>query len=81
MNIALIGYVKMGHEIESIALKRGHLIKLIVDKDNESDLNSANLRGIDVAIEFSLPAAAFNNIVRCLIENVPVVSGTTGWLD
>jgi 4-hydroxy-tetrahydrodipicolinate reductase len=81
MNIALIGYGKMGHEIESIAIKRGHRIKLIVDQDNESDLNSANLRGIDVAIEFTSPAAAFNNITRCLVEKVPVVSGTTGWLE
>ena len=81
MNIALIGYGKMGHEIESIAIKRGHRIKLIVDQDNENDLNSANLRGIDVAIEFTSPAAAFNNITRCMVEKVPVVSGTTGWLD
>jgi 4-hydroxy-tetrahydrodipicolinate reductase len=81
MNIALIGYGRMGHEIESIAIKRGHFIKLIVDQDNENDLNSANLNGIDVAIEFSSPAAAFNNIRKCLDEKVPVVSGTTGWLE
>lgn len=81
MNIALIGYGRMGHEIESIAVTRGHLVKLIVDKDNENDLNATNLRGIDVAIEFSFPAAAFSNIVRCLDQKVPVVSGTTGWLE
>jgi 4-hydroxy-tetrahydrodipicolinate reductase len=81
MNIALIGYGRMGHEIESIAVKRGHVIKLIVDQDNENDLNSANLTDIDVAIEFSTPSAAFKNICNCLIENVPVVSGTTGWLE
>ncbi len=81
MNIALIGYGRMGHEIESIAIKRGHLIKLIVDQDNENDLNRSNLNGIDVAIEFSSPAAAFNNISKCLNEKVPVVSGTTGWLE
>ena len=81
MNIALIGYGRMGHEIESISVKRGHFIKLIVDQDNENDLNNANLNGIDVAIEFSSPAAAFNNIRKCLDGKVPVVSGTTGWLE
>ena len=81
MNIALIGYGRMGHEIESVAVKRGHFIKLIVDQDNEQDLNSINLKGIDVAIEFSLPAAAFSNISKCLNEKIPVVSGTTGWLE
>jgi 4-hydroxy-tetrahydrodipicolinate reductase len=81
MNIALIGYGRMGHEIESIAIKRGHFIKLIVDQYNEDDLTKANLKGIEVAIEFSSPAAAFNNICKCLNEKVPVVSGTTGWLD
>jgi 4-hydroxy-tetrahydrodipicolinate reductase len=81
MNIALIGYGRMGHEIESIAVKRGHFIKLIVDQYNEDDLTMANLNGIDVAIEFSSPAAAFNNICKCLNEKVPVVSGTTGWLE
>ena len=81
MNIALIGYGRMGHEIESIAVKRGHFIKLIVDQYNEDDLNRSNLNGIDVAIEFTSPTAAFNNICRCLNEKVPVVSGTTGWLE
>ncbi len=81
MNIALIGYGRMGHEIESIAIKRNHSIKLIIDQDNTKDLNEVNLRGIDVAIEFSLPSAAFNNIVKCLVQKVPVVSGTTGWLE
>jgi 4-hydroxy-tetrahydrodipicolinate reductase len=81
MKIALIGYGRMGHEIESIAIKRGHLVKLIIDQDNEKDLNRANLSGIDVAIEFSSPVAAFNNIKKCLNEKVPVVSGTTGWLE
>ena len=81
MNIALIGYGRMGHEIESIAIKRGHTIKLIVDQENKSDLSSTNLAQIDVAIEFSFPDAAYNNILKCLTEKVPVVSGTTGWLD
>jgi len=81
MNIALIGYGRMGHEIETIAVKRGHIIKLIVDQDNTDDLNKVNLKGIDVAIEFSSPGTAFNNIVKCLTMKVAVVSGTTGWLD
>jgi dihydrodipicolinate reductase len=81
MNIALIGYGRMGHEIESIAIKRGHFVKLIVDQNNENDINKVNLNGIDVAIEFSSPAAAFNNICKCLNEKIPVVSGTTGWLE
>ncbi len=81
MNIALIGYGRMGHEIEAIALKRGHVIKLIVDKDNATDLNSNNLNGIDVAIEFSLPSTALQNISECLGNGIPVVSGTTGWLE
>ena len=81
MNIALIGYGRMGHEIESIAIKRGHVIKLIIDQDNMADLNKANLKGIDAAIEFSSPDAAFNNIIKCMENKVPVVSGTTGWLE
>jgi 4-hydroxy-tetrahydrodipicolinate reductase len=81
MNIALIGYGRMGHEIESIAIKRGHFIKLIIDLYNEDDLNKATLSGIDAAIEFSSPDAAFTNVCKCLNENVPVVSGTTGWLE
>jgi 4-hydroxy-tetrahydrodipicolinate reductase len=81
MNIALIGYGRMGHEIESIALKRGHVIKLIVDQYNEDDLNRENLKAIDVAIEFTSPDAAFDNICKCLREKVPIVSGTTGWLE
>ena len=81
MNIALIGYGRMGHEIEAIALKRGHAIKLIVDQDNTNDLNEANLRGIEAAIEFSSPDSAFTNVVKCLTMKVPVVSGTTGWLE
>ena len=81
MNIALIGYGRMGHEIEKIALKRGHSIKLIVDQYNENDLTKANLNGIDVAIEFTSPESAFSNICKCLNERIPVVSGTTGWLE
>jgi 4-hydroxy-tetrahydrodipicolinate reductase len=79
MNIALIGYGRMGHEIEAIALKRGHTMKLIIDLDNATDLNEKNLKGIDAAIEFSSPDSAFANVSECLKNGVPVVSGTTGW--
>ncbi len=81
MNIALIGYGRMGHQIEEIAITRGHVIKLIVDIDSTGDLNEENLKEIDVAIEFSSPNAAFENISKCLALKVPVVSGTTGWLQ
>jgi 4-hydroxy-tetrahydrodipicolinate reductase len=80
MNIALIGYGRMGHEIEEIAKKRGHQIGLIVDIDNKTDLNPLKLKGIDAAIEFSSPDAAFENISVCLGSKIPVVSGTTAWL-
>jgi 4-hydroxy-tetrahydrodipicolinate reductase len=80
MNIALIGYGRMGHEIEETAVSRGHVIKLIIDKENTDDLNERNLKKVDVAIEFSSPDAAFKNISVCLGMKIPVVSGTTGWL-
>ncbi len=80
MNIALIGYGRMGHAIEEIALKRGHTIGLVIDIDNSNDLTPENFKSIDVAIEFSSPEAAFGNITRCLGMKIPVVSGTTGWL-
>jgi 4-hydroxy-tetrahydrodipicolinate reductase len=80
MNIALIGYGRMGHEIEAAAIKRNHVIKLIIDKDNSNDLNAENLKDIDAVIEFSFPEAALGNILKCLENRVPVVSGTTGWL-
>jgi 4-hydroxy-tetrahydrodipicolinate reductase len=80
MNIALVGYGRMGHEIEAAALKRNHAVKLIIDKDNSGDLNAENLKGIDAVIEFSFPEAALENILKCLENKVPVVSGTTGWL-
>jgi 4-hydroxy-tetrahydrodipicolinate reductase len=80
MNIALIGYGRMGREIESVALAKGHKIGLIIDINNKGDLNSLRLAGIDVAIEFSSPDSALENISKCLELSVPVVSGTTGWL-
>jgi 4-hydroxy-tetrahydrodipicolinate reductase len=77
MKIALLGYGRMGKTIEQIALQRGHTIVLKVDENTESyDINKA-----DIAIDFSVPAVAFNNISNCLNNNIPVVSGTTGWLN
>jgi 4-hydroxy-tetrahydrodipicolinate reductase len=66
MNIAIIGYGKMGHEIAAIAKERGHSIILTIDIDNASDLNAQKLRNVDVAIEFSSPKSAFSNIIACL---------------
>ena len=77
MKIALLGYGRMGQTIERFAVQRGHEIVLKVDENTESyDITLA-----DVAIDFSIPSVAFNNISNCLKNNVPVVSGTTGWLD
>jgi 4-hydroxy-tetrahydrodipicolinate reductase len=81
MKIALIGYGKMGRAIEEIAVSRGHSIVLTVSIDNLADNTAANLRQADVAIEFTGPDSAFDNIVRCLEAGIPVVSGSTGWLD
>ncbi len=79
MKIALLGYGKMGKTIEEIALERGHMITLKVDEDIESyDLTNLDA---DVAIDFSVPEAAFKNITTCFELGIPVVSGTTGWLD
>ena len=77
MKIALLGYGKMGKTIEQIALQRGHEIVLKID-ENSADFD---ITLADVAIDFSIPAAAFNNISNCLKNQVPVISGTTGWLD
>lgn len=77
MNIAIIGYGKMGQTIERIARSRGHNIALIKDETPAA----SELKNIDVAIDFSFPNAAFNNIKVCLENGVRVVSGTTGWLE
>ena len=81
MNIALIGYGKIGKEIEKIAVSRGHQIKLIIDVNNPADLIVENLRKCDVAIEFTIPHSAVTNYNICFEAGIPVVSGTTGWLD
>ena len=79
MRVAIIGYGKMGHEIEQVLLDRGHSVTLIIDQDNVADLNAANLANIDVAIEFTTPATAYHNVRTCIECGTPVVSGTTGW--
>ncbi len=81
MKIALIGYGKMGKEIEQIALTRGHEITLKVDISNANTYTIDELKKADVAIEFSTPESAINNIFKCFEANVPVVVGTTGWLN
>ncbi|MEN8117575.1 MAG: 4-hydroxy-tetrahydrodipicolinate reductase [Bacteroidota bacterium] len=81
MQIALIGYGKMGKEIEKIAISRGHKIGLIIDLNNQEDLTVENLRECDVAIEFTIPRSAVKNYHTCFDAGIPVVSGTTGWLD
>lgn len=77
MNILLVGYGKMGRIIERIAQERGHTIAGRIDVDNRHELDKASA---DVAIEFSHPDAAFENIKRCMERGIPVVCGTTGWL-
>ncbi len=79
MKIALLGYGKMGRIIEQLATDRGHEIALKIDADNSHELSIANLKKIDVAIDFSTPASVINNIEICFEANVPVVAGTTGW--
>ena len=76
MKIALLGYGRMGKEIEKIAISRGHEIVIKKDVDDEIEITLA-----DVAIDFSVPNSAFNNISNCLNNNIPVISGTTGWLE
>lgn len=79
MKIALIGYGKMGHIIESIALERGHEVVCIIDKDNVEDFGSEAFACAEVAIEFTTPQTAQENILRAWQAGVPVVCGTTGW--
>lgn len=75
MKIALLGYGKMGKAIEKIALQRGHDVIIKADIDTIYDIKKA-----DIAIDFSVPSAAYNNVSNCINNNVPVISGTTGWL-
>lgn len=81
MNILILGYGKMGRSIEKIAMERGHKVVEIIDLGNREILDSLEPDKIDVAIEFSQPDAAFENIRKCMTKGIKVVSGTTGWLD
>lgn len=80
MQIGIIGYGKMGKTIEQIVLDRGNQVAVIVDKENLDDLDKKS-SAIDVAIEFSTPETAVTNIKRCIDRGIPVVVGTTGWMD
>jgi len=79
MKIALLGYGKMGKELEQVALERNHRIVLRADIETISSLKDSELKAADVALEFSTPDSAFDNVLRCINANVPVVCGTTGW--
>ena len=81
MKIALIGYGRMGKAIEEIALQKGHEIVLTIDVDNVNDFKKEKLDQADVAIEFTSPHSAFENVKKCLTAGIPVVCGSTGWLD
>jgi len=80
MNIALLGYGKMGKAIEEIALQKGHNIVLRIHDQNLEELSMSNLQKADVAIEFTSPQSAVHNILLCFESGIPVVCGTTGWL-
>ena len=81
MKIALIGYGKMGKEIEKIAVARGHEIVSIIDIDNQQDFESEAFKSADVAIEFTNPMVAYQNYMKAFAANVKLVSGSTGWLE
>ncbi|MCR5394873.1 MAG: 4-hydroxy-tetrahydrodipicolinate reductase [Bacteroidales bacterium] len=81
MKIALIGYGKMGHIIEEIALSRGHQVVCTIDVNNLNDFESEAFRSADVAIEFTTPKTCLGNVAKCLAAKVPVVVGSTGWYD
>ncbi len=81
MKIALIGYGKMGKAIDAIATAKGHEVILRVDLNNKHLLEKEHLGQADVAIEFTTPETAYFNVMKCFEANVPVVSGTTGWLE
>ncbi len=80
MNIALIGYGKMGKAIEEIALAKGHTILFKFDISNQAEFTTTNLQKCDVAIEFTSPHSAVDNLKKCLDAGVPVICGSTGWL-
>ncbi|MDE6427998.1 MAG: hypothetical protein K2K59_03505, partial [Muribaculaceae bacterium] len=81
MRIALIGYGKMGHAIERIAIERGHEIVARIDRATDDRIDSDAFRSADVAIEFTVPSAAESNVREALRQGVATVSGTTAWAD
>lgn len=81
MKIAIIGFGKMGKTIDQLATDMGHEIILKIDKNNQEDFNEQMLQKAEVAIEFSNPESAYSNITKCIKAGIPVISGTTGWLD
>jgi 4-hydroxy-tetrahydrodipicolinate reductase len=81
MKIAIIGYGKMGKEIKKIAIERNHEVNLIIDLENQNDFTVENLKLSDIAVEFSTPESAYQNIKKCFAADIPVVSGTTGWMN
>ena len=81
MRIAIIGYGKMGKEIEKVLNERNHSISAIIDINNYHEINKLNSSNTDVVIEFSGPESAYKNILKCMELKLPVVSGSTGWID
>jgi 4-hydroxy-tetrahydrodipicolinate reductase len=81
MNIALIGYGKMGKTIEQVAHERGHHVKVKIDLNNLDDFTKQNFHDVEAAIEFTGPHTAYNNLLKCLEFGTPVVCGSTGWLE
>jgi 4-hydroxy-tetrahydrodipicolinate reductase len=79
MKIALIGYGKMGKAIEKIATERGHQVVCIIDENNQQDFDSEQFKSADIAIEFTAPVVAEQNLRKCFERGLPVVCGTTGW--
>jgi 4-hydroxy-tetrahydrodipicolinate reductase len=81
MKIGIIGYGKMGKTIEGLALAKGHEVILKIDKNNTDQMTIANLKELDVAIEFTRPDSAADNLKKCIEAGTPVICGTTAWLD
>ena len=81
MKIALIGYGKMGHEVERVARSQGHEVVVTVDNEREWQERLDQVKNADVAIEFSQPDKAVDNILRCFALHLPIVVGTTAWYD
>ena len=79
MKVAIIGYGKMGKEVEAVALERNH--EIVLKTNSKGEFTEQNLKKADVAIEFTTPETAVDNIIRCFDVNVPIVVGTTGWTD